>query len=469
MALIQIGNVNIDTKKIIELPAGTPDKNSIGVFSDMNGKAYKFPLIGFLREQDYSFKDSAIVPRPLQKFATVQLVGDMSGIGKDLPVEMIMSYKDEYGTSFSKPVSIEWQGNTSLSDPKKGYSFDLLNLDGSEFKVKFGNWVQLESYHLKSNYSDVLGVRNIVIARVAHECMLTRPYQTAFPWSKPFDFEAPVEDSKDTGARGCIDGFAIELFINGDSQGLYSWNLSRKRQNYNMDKDEILQILASAEDANAFPLNPPYFTPSSWDFKNPKFDEIPPEVTDAMTRLLTFIQTSTQAEFNTDVSQYLDLDYLIDYYILSLVFLLYDNKTKNFVFASYDGLIFFPVLYDMDRSIGLRHDPPNYINIIPPSDWSDIYDPVWDKQLLFVRLRDGFLNEVKIRYAELRKKILNYDHLLPMFKNMSDSYTFELYEKDIELWGGNSEHRGAGTSLGQVMSYIQGRLDLLDPQMDYTP
>ena len=156
----------VKAKKINQLPDGMPDQDSWIPFSNKDGKSFRFPMLE-MGGRDFTGAKSAIVARPKQTAAKVQLFGDMTGIGKDLPVRMVLKYNDENGTVFTKLADVEWQGATSLGNPKKSYSIDLLNIDEDEFKIKFGDWVSIDSFHLKSNYSDVLGVRDIGIARIA--------------------------------------------------------------------------------------------------------------------------------------------------------------------------------------------------------------------------------------------------------------------------------------------------------------
>jgi len=458
----------VKAKKINQLPDGTPDQDSWIPFSNKDGKSFRFPMLE-MGGRDFTGAKSAIVARPKQTAAKVQLFGDMTGIGKDLPVRMVLKYNDENGTVFTKLADVEWQGATSLGNPKKSYSIDLLNIDEDEFKIKFGDWVSIDSFHLKSNYSDVLGVRDIGIARIAKLVWETRPQSQAFPWSVSYSRGLPIKKIKDSGARGVIDGFACELYVNGDYQGLYSWNLSRKRQNFNMDKGEVLQIMAGAENFYAFPPSAPWYRADQWDIKNPKFDVTAPQETqDALTRVIQFVQTSTQSDFTANADQYLKIDAVIDYFLIMLVFWCTDNRVKNMNLVTYDGLVWWPCLYDMDRSIGIRHEAPLWGDIVGPEMYSDINDPFWQISLMYVKSLAGFKGRYDARYAELRNKYFNAEFLQPFFSELSSTYPYDLWKDDIDLWGADGNHRIL-SNVGQVIDFLIGRFALLDPQFNYDP
>ena len=481
MAILKIGNTEIKTKKITELDAGTPSTNSFGVFSDSNGNAYQFELgdlkdvLGIKKNPlDFSSKDKAIIARPTQVNAEVSIDGDFTGIGQDQPIKAVLTYKDENGVTFKKDVFVEWQGNTSLVYPKKNYSIDLYNdPDGDdEFKVKFGDWTPLESYHLKANYTDPLAVRDVLCARLLRKCWLTRSYMSAFPWSKPYDYNAAVDDIRPSGALAVTDGFPIELKINDENQGLYTWQLPRKRQNYNMVKDNNLQILATADETipYSFPTSAPYFRPQYWDLKNPKYDTLPTETSAAMERMLAFMLSSTQQEFNDHAHEYFNVDLCIDYHIQIILTLATDNRLKNLTLATYDGLIWSPVLWDSDRTLGARHVAPTYDLLVDGSIFTDIYDPlVWSQSPLFVKLITGFKSQFDARYKELREKVFNLDVIQTEAMKIVNQVPFKLYEKDFELWGGNAQHRVFSSSIGQISDYMLDRFTYIDPQFNYTP
>ena len=482
MAVIKIGNVTINTRKITKLPEGSPSKKSLGVFADDSGQAYQFELgdlEGILdfdsnNPLDFTDEDKANIRRPTQTVAEVKIDGDFTGIGKDQPIKAELKYKDENGVEFKKYIDIEWQGNTSLGYPKKNYSIDIYNDEDhdDEFKIKFGDWVPLESFHLKSTYTDPLAVRDVLCARLLQKCWLTRSYMQAFPWSKPYDYSASVEDIRPSGARGVTDGFPIELKINGENQGLYIWQLPRKRQNYNMDKDTTTQILATADETipYSFPTSAPYFRPQYWDLKNPKYDTLPPDVSNNMERMLAFMLGSTQAEFNDHVHEYFNLDLCIDYHIQIILTLATDNRLKNLTLVTYDGLIWAPVLWDNDRTIGARHVAPTFDLLVDGSVFSDIYDPqVWSQSPLFVKLITGFKPQFDARYKELREKVFNLNVIQKEAMEIVNQVPFKLYEKDFEIWGGNAQHRVFSSSIGQISDYMLDRFTYIDPQFNYTP
>ncbi|MBX4420514.1 hypothetical protein K4H00_21160, partial [Mycobacterium tuberculosis] len=52
------------------------------------------------------------------------------------------------------------QGHGSATDKKKNYTIDFYNIDGDALKLKFGDSIASDSYHLKGFYRDPTHMRD---------------------------------------------------------------------------------------------------------------------------------------------------------------------------------------------------------------------------------------------------------------------------------------------------------------------
>ena len=467
----------VKAKKINELPDGTPDKDSWVPFSDKNGKVFRMPA--FLGGgQDFTWEDSAYIGRPNQTTATVNLIGDMTGIGKDLPVKMVMVYKDENGTTFTKNIEIEWQGGSSVGYPKKNYNIDLFNdKEGDDsFQIKFGDWPRLDSYTLKANWTDQTACRNVVVAQLANDIYCTRPLASRYPWSKPFDVDSPTADAdvtpnRLTGATGVIDGFPIELKINGESQGLYTWNLPKNKDIFQLAKNEPLQIHLMNGAPASFQIASPPYNPAYWEIKYPK--SVTTDTTAAITRMLTFAKTATSDDFLAHAAEYFDMKFLIDYFLMCYCFGLFDQVMKNTAFVTYDGSLWSLIPYDNDISFGCWYE---WIEYKDPTFRIELDDTGWYQNPIFQNLLICFLPDIKARYTELRDGPLDPNHVEKRLTDFANRIPVKLYQKDAELWsvakypspGGFHPNRIFNESVSRQADWFRERIELTDQRL-YAP
>lgn len=473
------------SKKITDLTIDKPDKNSTFLFAGSDGIA-KGASYNELNKRNFTDSSSAYVAKPLQSIGKVHIDGDLTGIAKDVSVRVSIRYSDEYGTYFEKEADIELQGGTSLSYPKKNYNIDLLNSDGSSFDIKFGDWPKLDSYTLKANYTDNTHTRNILISRIIDQAYKTKPMSSRYPWSKPFNVADPAVDTdvspnRLSGARAAVDGFPVEVELNGVFLGLYTWNLPKNKDNYMLAKDDPTNIMASPEDDDyntgfaAFDYIDPYYHPLNWTVKYPKTEN--QDTTDSMVRLLTFLSTTTSEDFKLQAAEYFNIDSLIDYCIFLWLFRLSDNSRKNMLWTSYDGLVFSIYLYDMDISLGCNYDWWDYVD---PSDRATLNDPLWVKYKHIQFMYEQFLPEIKQRYAVLREKVLHPDNIEKMLNEFANQIPVSIYKKDAVAWPSSADpvvlpgnpqgyhpRRIWNESVIRIADWYRARVALIDEQMDY--
>ncbi len=171
-------------------------------------------------------------------------------------VNCTLEYRDNTGVYFSKPATIAYQGSSSMAFIKKNFSIDLFNDESrtENFKIKFGDWVPQDSFHLKAYYIDSMLARDPVCNRLWHQIIESRPYDNRYPYQVPYTYGwkgQQIPDSDQTvdqrfmssGARCHVDGFPIEIYIRGEYWGLYVWRLKKHRDNYRMDKSNQNNIL----------------------------------------------------------------------------------------------------------------------------------------------------------------------------------------------------------------------------------
>ena len=174
-----------------------------------------------------------------------------------------IEFWDCNGNYFKKRAITNAQGNSSLGFVKKNLAMDFCNSakddgtwDGDDtFKLKIGDWVPQDSFHLKAYYTDYFRGVAVITYKLFDEVMLSRPIEENRPWKKmlvdydgihtypqTFGGEDDGTLELDGGAKNHPDGFPCKVFVNGEFYGLYSFQIKKHRDNYHQSKSEAKHI-----------------------------------------------------------------------------------------------------------------------------------------------------------------------------------------------------------------------------------
>ena len=175
------------------------------------------------------------------------------------------------------------------------------------------------------------------------------------------------------------------------------------------------------------------------------------ETLDKFNRLINFMKDSTNSEFKNNFHKYLNLDATLNYYVMLHTASLIDNTSKNLLIATYDGEIWYPILYDLDTSWGVNWKGNELI------DYTIDIDTSFNDNLLWKKLLTNFPNEIANRYFELRKEILTKNNILNKFNKFNQSIPTKTFVKEQNLW---KDIPGYETS--QIEEFLDVRLPLID-------
>ena len=228
--------------------------------------------------KDWSDEAELWLPKP-RVCARVDITGEVP-TSKYVSKPAVLTYNDIDGNAFTKNILWNIQGNISAGFDKKNFSIDLLNADGGEFAVQFGDWVPQDSFHLKAHYSDFWKTRALLVYRHAEMISRFRPYYNRRPWDRLFGAAmqstadalkggvGEVEQDMRDGAMGRPDGFPFMLYVNGLPYGIYTWNIKKHKDNYHITKndEEGKQLFFGDYMQGVFQrLNYDYWTIRNWD------------------------------------------------------------------------------------------------------------------------------------------------------------------------------------------------------------
>nr|DAF35382.1 MAG TPA: CotH kinase protein [Caudoviricetes sp.] len=216
---------------------------------------------GFDAKTPIDWSESSFIQIPEPRFAIINITNiDNMPTSKTDNLHAWMEFWDLQGNYFRKRVILNAQGNSSIRFVKKNLAIDICNdewLGDDTAKVRFGNWVPQDSFHLKAYYTDVIRGVGAVVYKLYEQIVKTRGIQADRPWKKALvdnsriktttqslgtSFSKDINLMMDTGARCFPDGYPIACYHNDKFYGIFSWQLKKHRDNYHMDKTTATHI-----------------------------------------------------------------------------------------------------------------------------------------------------------------------------------------------------------------------------------
>lgn len=342
----------------------------------------------------------------------VNLDGDISGMDKSTFKNMHFSMMKN-GIETQGYAKVKWQGDSSLTFPKKGLRLKLYTTDNYDEKLKIQpkkSWQETSKFNLKAYPNDALLCHDVVNANIGSDI-----------WGTNLSLPSQMLDETNLGF---IDGFPIVLFINNGFQGIYSFNLARS----DFDNTKYAVIGDQYNDQTQFKK------------KGVKIDETdfeslyPEDKTDdekqAVDDLIDFVANSTDDDFKANLSKHVDINSAIDYLIFSNIIGDGDAWGKNQVLLSYDGKIWYWHPYDLDGSYGLNWT----------GGFSIQEGKIWgNDHKLFERLTKLFLPQIQARYTQLRAW-LTPSYIVDKYVDYINNIGTENYQLDWNIWQPKSQN-----------------------------
>lgn len=210
---------------------------------------------GFDVKTPIDWSNSSFIQIPEPRFAIINITNiDSMPTTKQDNKKAFLEFWDMQGNYFKKRVIANAQGSSSMSYPKKNVAIDICDdewIGDVTAKIRIGNWVSQDSFHLKAFYTDFFRGVSPVSYKLYEQMVNTRGNMYNRPWKKALIDISNIDNVTktlgnpyigdyslltDTGARCVPDGFPIALYLNGTFYGVFSWQLKKHRDNYHMNK-----------------------------------------------------------------------------------------------------------------------------------------------------------------------------------------------------------------------------------------
>ena len=201
------------------------------------------------------WSESSFIQIPEPRFAIINVSNiDSMPITKTQNKKAFLEFWDMQGNYFKKRAILNAQGKSSLGFVKKNVAIDICDdewIGDDTSKVRIGNWVPQDSFHMKAYYTDFFRGVGTVSYKLYDQIVRTRGNMYERPWKKALldmskigtttkslgnPYVGDYELLTDTGARCFPDGFPVAVYLNGTFYGIFSFQLKKHRNNYHMDK-----------------------------------------------------------------------------------------------------------------------------------------------------------------------------------------------------------------------------------------
>lgn len=415
---------------------------------------------------DWSDKASLEIPVPKMAIINFTNIAQMPQ-AKDTNAHAVMEFWDMDGNYFKKNVIANAQGSSSMKWSKKNVGIDICNdewVGDDTFKIKFGDWVPQDSFHLKAYATDYFKCVGLAGYDLVKEVADTRPLNTTWKQSlnygnNPIATES-VSPRLDSGALCFPQGFICKVYLNGEFEGLFCWQLKKHRDNYNMKKSNTKHIHIEGM------LGASYFWNGTIDWtqfevRNPKdlityngekYDgDNPTELIDSTSPVYNpnnskHVKTAQVKQYIINLSQrmieinnagagsdktlfekYFGLDSCVDYAVLSDAVYNYDYM-KNIQWTTWDGEKWFLNFYDMDCTLGANSSADS---IHYPTSGHTTTATMHPLNFLI----SNYTTELEARWKELRDlKIIDAKNISQKVEHYMKIWGADAYDAENAKW-----------------------------------
>lgn len=286
----------------------------------------------------------------------------------------------------SKNIRIYFnKGGDNLSLSING---ELNPFGSNKYQIRPGA-IPMNLYTMKSDYSDSSMSLNTGGAKLFNDVfkelgLLTPPQR--------YQYENGGNSLSAINTRTSIDGFPIDMFsaetVDGESEyyGQYNFNNEKSKseelfgqknvEGFNPTMPMTFETLNNGEKMCLFQSSSDEEIPLIFDAAletnypdDVKWAGMTTEQQNSIIRLFKWIRecvpadanpndinSFTSQKFKDEIDQYFDKDFILTYYLWTDYYLAVDQRAKNMMLRTWDGLIWYITYYDGDTQMGKRND-----------------------------------------------------------------------------------------------------------------
>ena len=410
------------------------------------------------------------------KFELLQTIGNFE-YGENYLVESELT-SDYYSLYFTRlPIISITTSNTIVDEPRTHAYFYMSEPDqtivSSNIGIEYrGGWTQtLDKKSLRIEFWEdmegnatkdvsLLGMRSDDDWNL--QAMFNEPLRfhnkTCFELWNRIDTLYYIDE--ESSAINGVNMSYVEIFINGDYQGVYGLGerIDRKQLKLKKHNGNIRGELYKGDDwtsATLFLDAPAYDNNevvwSGFEYEHPE-EEINWE---NLHDFVSFVAHSSEQDFMDNYASYIKMDNAVNYFIFINLIRATDNRGKNTYIAKYKANEpYFFVPWDLDGTFGVVWDGNN----------ENITNDILSNHL-FDRLLDdcspnGFVDQVQNRWAFLRQQVITHENITELFLQ-NHNYLKEngVYKRESLKW---ETYAYPSDQLNYMSNWLTNRLNFLD-------
>ena len=404
----------------------------------------------------------------------LRFYGDMTNMTNEVFKTMRVKYtspnEELYGQSFDQQYcQVRWQGTSSIQYVLKNFQIYLKDENMTDwYYTPFKDGAKEHILTFKCDYMESSHANNVGIAKFVNDCI--------------YDTKTPPQQAN-SKLRTTVTGFPVLLYINDEFYCAGNLNLDRFSVNslgLNSDFPNALSYEVSANtDTTAgafFPWSSDSgkteleYLKSDFECRYPENRVQGDDTFAEIKRLIDWVGYATDDMFKEQISQYLNLEYCIRYYLTVLMFGMVDNLGKNMMLNTWDGRIWYPTFYDCDTSTSL--DNTGFMKFDCDIEMeANVFNT--SNSNLWTKLRRVFETDIKSHYALMRQSNFTEENIMRYLYDEQISQIPEiLYNRDAQTkylnFGAQYLYACHGSREQQIKRWIHERLLFMDSLMDYT-
>lgn len=408
------------------------------------------------------------------------LTGDITNMTPTQSVPMKIEYQspdeEKYGASFNtgiqnNPVLI--QGTSSLQYVRHNYTIYLKDEYGSDMYYNPYGEGSVADYVfcLKADYVESSHANNTGVAKFINDCL--------------YDTKTPMQ-LENENCRTTINGFPIELYMNGEYLGVYNFNHDRySYQSYGYDYVKYPNMLVYEINSNSntsagafyrYGANPESSANvSEIEYYKRDFKLIYGNRTtdsDTYSEIKSLVEWVSVAEydlFRETISEHFNKEFLFRYFLNVLFIGAVDSLGKNLKIFTVDGKVWYPQFYDLDTVLGI--DNSGYLTIQPDVEIeSGSYNT--SNSNLWSKVWNYFNTELKEEWAKMRQDRFTLDNLMEYIYNQQIAQIpAKMYNDDAQVkyleFGSLYTYCCHGNKEHQIRRWLRERIAYVDSMLGY--
>ena len=300
-----------------------------------------------------------------------------------------------------------------------------------------------------------------------------------------YDTKTPMQLA-DSDCRTTINGFPIEVYVNGEYLGVYNFNHDRySYKSYGYDYNKYPNMLVYEINSNSNTSAGAFYrygdnaessaNVSELEYYKRDFNLIYGNRTtdsDSYSEIKTLVEWVSVAEqdlFREMISEHFNKEYLFRYLLTVLMIGAVDSLGKNMKIMTIDGQVWYPTFYDLDTVLGI--DNSGYLTIQPDVEiesgsYNTSNSNLWSKVWNF------FNTELKEEWAKMRQGSFTLDNLMNyIYGEQISKIPAKMYNDDAQVkyldFGSLYTYCCHGSKEHQIRRWLRERIAYVDSMLGY--